>query len=381
MGTSLNRAIVLVIAVAIWIPGPAPVRADEETDLKIELTGKPSGNNKRQVTFTVTNISTMWAKPTTAHIETVSPGSANATNPDPVVGELDPGQSRTVSYTLAGDCNGHVVKAVVKPAGNWDDKLEVQTANNTFQGSACEATGGGPGGAPGGFDPASVGVIARPSDNLTVIPQRIRSGLHADGGTFPAEELAPSVARGNHLKSVETGLLGDLTCPIVGQAGGDDAFVGYAFFDNAGCNLNLVSQFVVNFDLDWLRAERNNVTKATLVFNEKVTVASNDAGENTSVATCIGRLGIAPANFADVIAGTQLITSGVVEGDLQFIGVAGPSEWDVTRDIRWTSTGANEKLTGFVFHGGDENLNAETDRRCGSELAGIRLKVQYEVFP
>src|SRR5439155_6851643 len=99
-------------ALAILAGSVSPVLARDESerpDLKVELIGLPLASGQSAVKVRVTNTSTWWANETKLTVETVSPTAGNAKTF--AVENLDPGQSATFTYTLAGPCDGQVVKA------------------------------------------------------------------------------------------------------------------------------------------------------------------------------------------------------------------------------------------------------------------------------
>ena len=108
--------------------------ADERPDLKLEIFSLPS---PRQVQVRVTNISVWWATGSQLNVETVSPVAGNLKRLD--IGNLDPGESFNLTYTLAAECNGDVVKASVTPAKNYAGVAETELNNNQLQSQACPA--------------------------------------------------------------------------------------------------------------------------------------------------------------------------------------------------------------------------------------------------
>jgi hypothetical protein len=128
-----------VLALAVVASTHTEVRAaaDERPDLKIELAGLPLSNATRDVQVRVSNVSAWWATGSRLRVETVSPTAGNVKDVD--IGNLDPGQSVTLSYTLAAACNGDVVKAKVTGAKNYAGVAESQLDNNQLQTEVCTA--------------------------------------------------------------------------------------------------------------------------------------------------------------------------------------------------------------------------------------------------
>ena len=138
---SIRTATAAVLALAVAMSTTPVVRAaDERPDLKLELIGLPLARAARDVQVRVTNVSVWWATGSKLNMETVSPTAGNLKQLD--VGNLDPGQSVTLSYTLAADCNGDVVKANVTAARNYAGVVETQLNNNQVQSEVCAAQAG-----------------------------------------------------------------------------------------------------------------------------------------------------------------------------------------------------------------------------------------------
>jgi hypothetical protein len=135
---SIRTATAAMLALAVALSTTPIVRAaDERPDLQLELIGLPLARATRDVQVRVTNVSVWWATGSKLNMETVSPTAGNVKQFD--VGNLDPGQSVTLRYTLAADCNGDVVKANVTPARNYAGVAETQLNNNQVQREACTA--------------------------------------------------------------------------------------------------------------------------------------------------------------------------------------------------------------------------------------------------
>jgi hypothetical protein len=127
-----------MVALAVVMSTSPTVRAaDERPDLKIELIGLPLSATARDVQVRVSNVSVWWATGSKLSVQTVSPAAGNLKQLD--VGNLDPGQSVTLSYALAAACNGDVVKANVAGAKNYAGVAESQLNNNELQSEVCKA--------------------------------------------------------------------------------------------------------------------------------------------------------------------------------------------------------------------------------------------------
>src|SRR5438067_6662944 len=166
----------VALALVLLLGGRAggAVLADDQLDLAIKLVGlKP--NNPRVAVFRVTNVSPVWAKSFTVTVETV-PRAAG----DPVVKDLEnldeqgkPVNFVDIEYTLAADCSGQVVKAVVSKAVNYNGDPESNTTNNGFNDKVCPAAGPS---APVGASAAEIDTNRPGLD--PVLPEPLRRGPH-----------------------------------------------------------------------------------------------------------------------------------------------------------------------------------------------------------
>jgi hypothetical protein len=127
-------ATVLALPLLVNAHGRAWTADDERPDLKVELVNFPIAVGEREVQLRVTKVSAWWADATTMYIETVSPAG---TGQDVRIENLDPGQSATLSYTLAGGCDGQVLRAEVAVARNYEGMKESNLDNNRVQAAAC----------------------------------------------------------------------------------------------------------------------------------------------------------------------------------------------------------------------------------------------------
>src|SRR5215212_6487727 len=133
-------ASILASAILLFTWRSGVALAAEEPDLRLELVGLQP-NSKRVVELRVTNVSDWWAQPTTARVETVKPTAGNVQD-NITVEELDPKKSRIITYTLAADCDGHEITAMVRPAKNYADVPEANTGNNRLPSTqVCQQKG------------------------------------------------------------------------------------------------------------------------------------------------------------------------------------------------------------------------------------------------
>jgi hypothetical protein len=132
----LAKRVPLLSAAILALPlltSQAPVWAaeDERPDLKLELVNAPIPVGARELQLRVSNVSAWWADVTTLHVETRSRTSGNAQ--DIRIENLDPGQSTVLTFTLAAGCSGHIVRAELAPASDYEGKQETNLDNNRLQ--------------------------------------------------------------------------------------------------------------------------------------------------------------------------------------------------------------------------------------------------------
>ncbi len=120
----LLSALLAASVVAAGLPGESWAQARPDLELTY---GGLLPDKLRLVKFTVKNVGTAPSSATNkVGVITSEP------EPTPSFQGLDlpplkPGESKDVFYTLAADCNGHVVQALV------NDPLDLNTANNAVE--------------------------------------------------------------------------------------------------------------------------------------------------------------------------------------------------------------------------------------------------------
>ena len=338
-----------------------------EPDLKIEYVGfNAPGVNDQLIKFKITNVGKEPSVAIKARVETLTP------QPTPWFREIDvpvvaPGASTEIHYPLAASCNGHRVRALVNAPG------DTNLANNVVEATVCPTgQAGKPQGAPSVTDVEVVTAINGTtvkdvdSSDRQATPEHLRKGDHT-------LEVEPSVLRRHGLKRIIEGLrcFGDF-----GYGANPSTYnVGFVFNDMAGCEQNTVTQLIVDFDLSWLNEiEKKLIHRAELRYGEQVVHAENgDAHDVTSrVSTCVDRLGAAPLGYDAIINDQQLLRTENSEGGRLTSG------WEVTRDVQWSVAG--NRWQGWVLHGYDEDLDAESDRVCVSMLSNVRLYLHYSIL-
>jgi hypothetical protein len=428
--------------------GVLPVRDNDNDDtdgkvpdLQITVGVTKAQNSLREFTIRVANVGPTWSDNTDVTIWT-EPASAGPRLEKVFVENLSPfGKEKEnqntpsayeIPYTLAAPCSGHkvTIHASLTPAKDWEKNEEAIKANNVIprdghDGVVCagpdypeaqprsnlapsgpnvrviEPAGSTKPISPSNLEPSGlntgnrkpipvVGTTPSKGEILetaleSVMPERTRRGLHADpapGTTpqWPAVVLDASVVQPHQLQWKHSGIFG---CPVIGGPDGAPK-VGFIYRDESGCDVNSISQLIVNFDLQWLREiERKSLSKAELLFVERVDPYWSQEP------TCVGKVGLAPPNWAEIITRRDApdslmptmmpFTPGAVGGRLP-TGPGAPSRWDVTGEVGPASSAQNGPLIGFVMHGFDENPDAEEDRACVSEISAIKLKLEYTVL-
>ncbi len=117
----------------------------------------------------------------------------------------------------------------------------------------------------------------------------------------------------------------------------------------------------------------------------------NDPAAEAVNQTCIGYLGLAPANWPEIVArrdSPDSLTPALLP--LDWLDVAHTfrvdltrknrfyNSWDVTRQINEKVAG--QEFHGFMFHPSDASLGAESDSRCLSYLDKLRLVLHYDIL-
>jgi hypothetical protein len=373
-----RRALAALLAAGVALAGPPGVGWPAvPPDLKLEFVGFPTPNDDRGIQFRVTNVGQGPASKGKAHVQTLGVPEPNAAEPD--YPALAPGQSATFEYRLAAGCGGGVVTVKAGVSATADG--ETNYSNNFFEDNVCPAQAQSapqPEGTPSGPD----ALRALRNAGVRIEPEWARRGP----GTRELDK--PSAFHPHAIRRTNEGALGCLPEPGAGLMQVGNAHVGYRFFDGLGCDVNYVWQLVVNFDLEWLRGiEKKFLTRAELHVSEEVHGATNNDGDAIPVGTCIGRLGLAPPNWPEIVARrddpnslkpTLLATEPA--GDRLPDGPGQNRGWIVTNELQHPSNGTYPPLAGFVLHGPNENLGAESEASCGSSIHKVWLKLEYTVL-
>jgi hypothetical protein len=121
-----SALLTLLVAVTV-LPPPSRADEDERPDLQIEVVGLQPGS-RRDVLVRVTNISDWWSDRTVATVVTMLPVRGQERTyqiPDLNTREEAPlPHVFEFTYTLAADCNGHVVRASVSAGANYEGAKE-----------------------------------------------------------------------------------------------------------------------------------------------------------------------------------------------------------------------------------------------------------------
>jgi Peptidase A4 family len=164
-------------------PHTSQAGQSEQTDLQIQVIGLQPGS-QRNVIIRVTNVSVWWSDKTVATVQTVSPNPGNQQTfnvPDiNTVAEAPLPHLYEFTYTLAGDCNGSVVKATLSPGSNYAGVQETNLSNNVDQEQVCPPTAGS-----GTSATASSG--SSPSPSASPSP-----GSSSSPSASPSPSLSPS---------------------------------------------------------------------------------------------------------------------------------------------------------------------------------------------
>jgi hypothetical protein len=166
----------------------------EQTDLQIQVIGLQAGS-QRSVVIRVTNLSAWWSNKTVATVQTVSPNPGNQQTfnvPDiNTVAEAPLPHLYEFTYTLAGDCNGSVVKATLSPGSNYAGVQETNLSNNVDQEQVCPPRAGS-------GTSASPSATPSPSPSATPsaspAPSPVPSASGAPSGSSPSTSPLATVA-------------------------------------------------------------------------------------------------------------------------------------------------------------------------------------------
>lgn len=382
-GVDMARRSIYVGAalVTALILGGAPqgvALAAEEPDLQVKYVGLQA-NSKRVVQFEVKNISAWWAKPTTADV-VVTP--AQGTVPPITIGELDPNQTRTFTFTLASDCDGHKVAVNVVAAKNYADVDETNLKNNSIPSTqVCPPKS--PSNPPAKPDGEGGIVKDLPGANVLVGPDLSESGVVKQPTGIDASALRPAaqtlilkldpVAHWSAQHTVSSG-----PGSFAPGMSGDDFKVGWGQHESAliGYWTSRV-QLAVNFDLaqlDGIKGKDGFFSEALLTWKENRLGYESGAGEPIAWPGCMDTVGFATAPWEGLNL-NQIPNEYVNDFDpaaravnvLPFL----------TRQLQ--SPSDQSLRLGYVLRGGPEELTGDDDTKCYSTLESVQLHVTVAV--
>ncbi len=378
-------------------PSPTPALAqNERPDLAIEVLGLKAGS-LREVRVRVTNVGQWWADRTSATVETVAPTAGNQdTEPVPDTGPK--GDKETASeyeftYTLAADCDGHEVKASLKPAKTFNGNTESNVANNTVGPTKLCAAKAQPKPNPG---TQSGPVVAKPVGGVAVAkPEGILVSPVGDVAQANPEPIArtktdPELivlpehmqpgSRRLRLEAVQRHLASDSwdNPPLIPLPGSglcreglvrQDALVGFYHRDSDDCYYAQVLQTSMRFELDDLRKLAHHLKRAVFEFDERIVVQRGPDGGPASLFTCVGYVGLLTVNPEG--------RKGLFphEEDVQ---TGGFRSVDVTGQVRRLIANPEHDF-GFMMGGLNEG-NAEDEAACVSDVGFPRLILEYDVL-
>jgi hypothetical protein len=274
------------------------------------------------------------------------------------VQNLDPGESVTFTYTLAAPCNGHVVRAEVSAAENYERVKEKDTNNNLVQREACPRIQAP---SPGGSAIEMTRPKMDPDD--VMVPAHLRKGsqrwdppVSANYYVFHEWKNPPVVRLGLCTR-------GSVSGPFR---------VGYSHHHSDGCYSAVAVQTAIQFNLDDLRTVSLVLKTATLQFEERFLEQRKSDGAPESLfrgyVRYIGLPTIDPAKARDLYPHEH-------EEDLQ---TEGARSLDVRSQVQRLLYYPVQDF-GFMFGGFNEG-NAEDEAACLSELWKFRLTLDYDVL-
>jgi hypothetical protein len=351
---------------------PALADTDERPDLKIELVNAPIGTGQRDVQLRVTNVSAWWADETTVHVETISPNAGNAR--DIRLENLDPGQSTSFSYLLDAGCEGHVIRADVAAAGNYEGVKESKLDNNRLQGAVCQAkTPEAPVTVPGVKTTPPPDVSAAPAiggANNTFVSSNAhgRQILAPRAVTVTVKPSARQVAQSSNFDPE------DNSGPGANLQVGWSQSPGQLLFSEDHWT---VTQSAVNFDLGFLQqTPGTQVREAVLRYTELQGRWQDGAGRELSAGNCVQVLGRATEDWRvnlDAAYPEQFANDKVQAHS------PGVQAWYVTSEIRDQWIAGMYPPFGFVLRGGNDSPQGHDNRSCHSVLDNVTLELTYEV--
>ncbi len=339
-------------------------------DLKLEYDGLNSSMlDEKKIKFKVTNVGT---GPSTGAVVRVVTSRPEPTPEFQVfdVKPLTPGQSDVVLYTMAASCNGHLVRALVAAPG------DTNSANDSVEQEVCPPippivlT-----------EPPPVGAgVDYGASIYDKLPPHLLPGEHW-------YDVEPSVFRAHGIRRVSDGPLGDLADECKGvSAVPYKPHIGFDFNEGDFCDENFVFQLILDFDLQWLR----NVNKK-LFWGAQLLYKEGPRNVSGSSPTCVGRIGLAPRNWPEIVTRTSgtnsLRPTLLTTEDSRAVRLTeGPDSnrdhyWNLTDDVSYAlSPLFAGQWHGIVLHGLNEDLGAEAQEICTSHVTNVLLRLHYTVL-
>lgn len=340
---------------------------NELPDLRLEI---DRTDNDRTVILNITNRSQWWSNDTSVTVETVSPAPANRVTL--TVRELDPGQSRTVTYTLAGPCAGHVVKAELAPGRNFEGKPETALGDNTVQTQVCPA----PAEAWESPIPGVIGIgrVSGTNADTFTRPEYARIGSHE----LRFESIG---ARTSTLQKTSFQVKIDFGLTVWGVGG--DATVGFSQKEYLAGDPVEIARTALILDLGQLaELPRINVTSAILEYKESPVRWTSGGNAPQNKSGCVTRIGRVPMSVDDIPGNTQIPAVDIVPvapGALTLFPIF--RQIDVTGFVSsHLSPPARKSPLGLVVMGPLDDADGDDDTSCFSSLSDVSLKVSYEVL-
>lgn len=204
-GTRTFSALLALSIALTALPGAGRADPGEEPDLQVEIVGLKPGS-QREVVVRVTNVGDWWSAATELTVETISPaGGQKRTIAVPdlnTVAEAPLPNQFELTYTLASDCDGHVVKAALSAGSNYMGDKETYLDDNVTQQEVCPKRSSAASALSSGGVPPAQGVVGDAPQPQGVVGDAPRGpGLVAGGprldpaaprGPSPIQPMAPT---------------------------------------------------------------------------------------------------------------------------------------------------------------------------------------------
>jgi hypothetical protein len=445
--TRIMRSLLALLVALAVLPPVSQADEDEQPDLQIEVVGLNPGS-QRDVLVRVTNVSAWWSDRTVVTVETIAPTPGQVATVDvPDLNTMDEAPLPHVfefTYTLADDCNRHVVKASVSAGTNYEGVYESKLDNNVAQREVCPKSPSFPAGvSPPAVKPERVtpGTSGPARSDVTFDDDAVTPGgppaLVSDDP--PALFYGPMLANDTTSQGTHTATL---ALNVSMRRGAHTTFHGG--FHSAACfpvvKWNLEPRFVVGWaDYEWFGSPcSGNVYQVAVSFDrgvlgqvpayttvDRVVLAYDEVemfvemfvpfcnevipgSEDPNISPNCWRSGDGkpePKPNGCVVVRVPSaewrhneIPHGLVPFESDPRGPAvkqvSPREWDVTEPYRWQNVPSAMPLTppgetppgpgfGFLLTGsGDINeLQGEDSTSCVSWVSNVRLNVTYTVPP